>query len=134
MRLPSLFVVVLAVSGISLAQVVPIGPEFQVNTYTTFARTDPALGPDGAGDFVVVWTSQGSSGPTELCVRGQRFASTGAALGAEFQVNTYTTGPQYAPPVGPDGAGGFLVAWTSEGPDTSSMPSRGSATTARARR
>ena len=38
------------------------GGEFQVNTCTTSAQRDPAVALDADGDFVVVWTGDGSSG------------------------------------------------------------------------
>jgi hypothetical protein len=95
----------------------PLGAEFQVNTYTTSYQRWPAVGPDGAGGFVVVWHSAGSSGTdtSSYSVQGQRYTSMGAAVGAEFQVNTYTTSYQRFPAVGPDGAGGFVVVWESTG-------------------
>ena len=34
------------------AQPVPVGPEFQVNTYTTDVQNEPAVGADGLGNFV----------------------------------------------------------------------------------
>ena len=50
-----------------------------------------AAAPDG--DFVVVWESNGSSGTdtSSWSIQGQRYASNGSTLGAQFQVNTYTT-------------------------------------------
>ena len=53
-------------------------------------------------------------------VFGQRYASSGSALGTEFQVNTYTTGSQSEAAVASDAAGGFVVVWSSYGQDGSS--------------
>ena len=39
-----------------------IGGEFQVNTYTTAVQWYPSVSLDGDGDFVVVWSSLGSTG------------------------------------------------------------------------
>jgi hypothetical protein len=108
----------------------PVGGEFQVNTYTTGSAGDPALGPDGAGGFVVMWVSNGSSqsDTDSLSIQGQRRASTGAPVGAQFQVNTYTTGHQTDPAVASDGAGGFVVVWLSNGgsqSDTDSLSIQG---------
>jgi hypothetical protein len=82
------------------------------------------VGPDGAGGFVVVWMSGGSSGTdtSQESFQGQRYTSAGTAVGAQFQVNTYTTSSQGDGAVGPDGAGGFVVVWGSfgsSGTDTS---------------
>ena len=41
---------------------VPMGAQFQVNTYTNDSQVLPAIAADAAGDFVVVWESSGSSG------------------------------------------------------------------------
>ena len=41
---------------------VPQGGQFQVNTYTTLEQAIPAITADSAGNFVVAWTSNGSSG------------------------------------------------------------------------
>jgi hypothetical protein len=46
-------------------------------------------------------------------VFGQRFDSSGNALGGEFQVNTYTNNDQYNPAVAMDASGDFVVVWNS---------------------
>jgi hypothetical protein len=89
---------------------VPVGPEFRVNTYTTGTQYQPATASDFAGNFVVVWSSVGQEGAGAE-VFGQRYSSSGAALGPEFRVNTYTTGYQYRPAVGSDANGNFFVVW-----------------------
>jgi hypothetical protein len=86
-----------------------VGTEFQVNTYTTYEQGAPRVAADADGDFVVVW--QGHLGYGYFDVFGQRFTSAGAAVGAEFQVNTYTTSDQYLPEVAAAGDGGFVVVW-----------------------
>ncbi|MDH3525833.1 MAG: hypothetical protein OES32_19855, partial [Acidobacteriota bacterium] len=95
----------------------PAGAQFQVNSYTTDTQYSPAVGLDGAGGFVVAWTSYGSAGTDSdaRSIQAQRYAVDGTPAGGQFQVNSYTTGGQYDPAVGPDGAGGFVVAWTSPG-------------------
>jgi len=95
----------------------PVGSEFQVNTYTTGEQGVPAVATDGAGNFVVVWRSAGDG--SGLGVFGQRYDTTGLPVGSEFQVNTYTTSGQGSPAVAADGAGNFVVAWTSFGQDGS---------------
>jgi hypothetical protein len=50
-------------------------------------------------------------------VVGRRFDNTGAAVGGQFQVNTYTTGSQYQPVVSSDAAGNFVVVWSSASPE-----------------
>ena len=82
------------------------------------------------GDFVVVWDSYGTSGTdtSGFSVNGQRYASSGSTLGAEFQVNFYTTSDQGYPSVAADANGDFVVVWHSlgsSGPDTSSKSIQG---------
>jgi len=97
----------------------PLGAEFQVNTYTTGYQLGPSVAADADGNFVVVWTSGDSyvSGPdgSGRSIQGQRFDASGNAIGAEFQVNTYTTDDQWHPSVAADADGNFVVVWQSEG-------------------
>ena len=99
------------------AQLIPLEPEFQVNTYTTSFQSAAAVASDSAGNFVVVWTSsQGSGSDTSLhSVEARRFDVLGAPQGAQFQVNTYTTDRQEHPAVAVDADGDFMVVWTSDG-------------------
>ena len=48
---------------------------------------------DPVGNFVVVWTSQQSQGDDDSgrSIQGQRYDASGAPVGGEFQINTYTT-------------------------------------------
>ena len=93
-----------------------VGGEFLVNTYTTSPQRMPAVGMAGSGAFVVVWTSNGQDG-SGLGIYGQRFDAAGTKTGAEFRVNTFTTGGQYSPSVAMDSAGDFVVVWESIGQD-----------------
>ena len=92
----------------------PLGPEFRVNTYTTDIQFDPAVAADPTGNFVVVWTTSAQPlPPSNADVFGQRYASSGAPLGSEFRVNTYTTLIQSGPSVVSTGSGDFVVVWQS---------------------
>jgi hypothetical protein len=95
----------------------PQGTEFQVNTYTTGQQTYPDVASDAAGNFVVVWPSAGSAGTdtSGSSIQARRYAANGTPQGAEFQVNTYTTGSQFYPGVAVNGSGAFVVVWQSEG-------------------
>src|SRR5262252_6606152 len=89
-----------------------VGAEFPINTYTTGNQIRPSVAMDANGDFVVVWQSYQLNGSD---VFGQRFDSTATPQGSEFRVNTYTTAGQVHPNVSMDGAGNFVVVWTSYG-------------------
>ena len=87
---------------------VPLG-EFQVNVYTTGNQVFPRVAAGPAG-FVVVWASADQDG-SSYGIFGRRYDGAGAALGGEFQVNTYTTGFHFWPDAATDGAGNFVVVW-----------------------
>jgi hypothetical protein len=97
---------------IALGAQVFLGSEFQVNTYTTNSQTRPSLAGDAAGNFVVVWHSLLQDG-NSFGVFGQRYSSSGAALGSEFQVNTQTSLAQRSPRVAAASGGSFVVVWES---------------------
>jgi hypothetical protein len=90
----------------------PLGSEFLVNTYTTESQEPDGVACTSDGRFVVVWSSHGQDSDT-WGIFGQRFAPNGAPLGTEFQVNTYTTGPQLYASIAADDDGDFVVVWTS---------------------
>ena len=94
----------------------PLGGEFQVNTFTAGYQFTP--------EVAVRWRSATSwwSGRAPVSrphramgtgVFGQHFASTGEPLDGEFQVNTTTAGQQSQPAVSATSDGDFVVAWTS---------------------
>jgi len=91
-----------------------LGVEQQVNSYTTSDQSFASISQDTAGNRVVVWTSSGEDGDG-TGVYAQRFDSSGASLGAEFRVNSYTTGGQSFAHVAHDGSGDFIVVWSGPG-------------------
>jgi hypothetical protein len=98
--------------------------QFQINTYTTLGQVFPSVAAGADGSFVVVWQSNGSSGTdtSYTSIQGQRFDPAGTAVGGQFQVNTYTTFPQFVPKVALDIDGDFVAVWYSlgsSGTDTS---------------
>jgi hypothetical protein len=90
-----------------------LGAEFQINSYTTSGQANPSVAVASGGEFVVVWESTGSVGPdlSFTSIQGQRYASGGSALGAQFQVNTYTSLSQSEPSIAVAGDGDFVVVW-----------------------
>ena len=95
----------------------PTSGDFQVNAFTTYGQYGPSIATRPNGDFVVVWYSAGGEDGSGLTVLGRRFASSGAPLGSDFQVNTYTTRNQAVPSVASRANGDFVVAWQSRGQD-----------------
>jgi len=97
-----------------------VGGEFQVNTYTASSQFEPAVAALADGGFVISWTSLGQDG-SSYGVYAQRYDASGATAGGEFQVNTYTASYQFEPAVAALADGGFVVSWSSHGPDGSSF-------------
>ncbi len=103
----------------------PSGSEFSVNSFTTSVQRYGNVAADTDGSFVVVWDSLGQDG-SGYGIFGQRFATGGTKLGAEFRVNTFTAGNQdYATSIVRTAPGTFVVAWRSAGQDGSGYAMRG---------
>ena len=92
------------------------GDPFLVNTTTADQQRFSHVALSPAGDFVITWTSDGQDGD-DRGVFAQRYDSTGAAQGTEFQVNTTTAGTQDLSKVALNAAGDFIIAWESDGQD-----------------
>jgi hypothetical protein len=100
-----------------------VGAEFRVNTYTDSYQFRPVLAGDSRGNFVVAWSSYTQDGDY-YGMFAQRFAADGSPRGAEFMVNSYTTGGQgasfyfvehnHGAAMAPNGQ--FVVVWGSYNP------------------
>ncbi len=100
-------------------QLLAVGDEFQINTFTAGQQQNPCVAALSDGGFVVVWQSFGQDGDS-YGVYGQRYDAAGNPVGNEFQVNTYSTDDQETPSVTALLDGGFVVTWHSFGQDGSS--------------
>lgn len=100
-----------------------IGAEFKVNLSTLQDQSNPDVGMDGSGNFVVVYESEGQDNNTNgvdtsgTGIFGQLFNKNGAIVGKEFRINTYTDNDQSAPVVAVNAQGEFVVVWVSQGQD-----------------
>jgi hypothetical protein len=82
---------------------VPLAGNFTVNSGTAGYQVLPAISADDDGSFVVTFASYGGDDGNDDGTAGvfaRRFDADGAAIGDDFQVNTYTTGNQTDPDVG----------------------------------
>lgn len=77
-----------------------------------------AVATDGNGNFVVVYDRY-IDGTIREDVFARRFAASGAPLGPEFRVNSYTLEGQYGAAVAMGRRGDFVVAWQSWNQDGS---------------
>ena len=101
-----------------------VGSEFLVKTATAGNQSEPAVAGLSDGGFVISWTDgSGVGGDTSsVGIKAQVFSAAGATVGAEFLVNTTTSGNQLAPTITGLNNGGFVVAWwdmSALGADTS---------------
>lgn len=90
----------------------PLGPELLVNTTTAGCQQAPAVAADSAGNFVVVWQSDGQDG-SGWGVFGRHFTREGVAVGGEIAITGTTAGDQRSPAVARHPSGAFLVTWQS---------------------
>lgn len=96
----------------------PTSGEILVNEFTADRQDHPVAVSDGAGGVLVVWESFGQDG-AGAGIFGRRFNPAGVPLGADFRVNSHTTGDQSYPAVAARGPGDFVVVWHSYGQDGS---------------
>ena len=102
-----------------------LGPEFNVNTFTTSLQARPRVAAGPGGDFTIVWQSgRGSDGAGSEDGSGtgafaQHYDANGKRDGREIAVNTFTTAFQGAPAVAAQPNGQFVTAWESFGRDGS---------------
>ncbi len=103
------------------AQGAPLGPEFVVNTFTTYSEDNPDLAVHSDGSFVVVWHTQYGDGgyvPGQGYVMSdsitmRRYNPSGAPIGDEQHINSFTSGTQTAPAIAMNDDGSFVVVWNS---------------------
>lgn len=93
---------------------VPIGIEFQVNSETRGSQTDPAIGLDDSGNFVVAWQGSDGEDGDGFGIYAQRYNFNGNPIGNEFLVNDTVQGDQTSPAVAIDASGGFTIVWAGE--------------------
>ena len=92
----------------------PTGMDILVNTTTTGRQTQTSIAALADGGFVVTFTDNSGEDGDGQGVFGQRFDAMGVAVGAEFQVNTTTTGTQEGSSVTALADGGFVVTFTDQ--------------------
>jgi hypothetical protein len=116
-RLVSLAVGVLALTPLDSVAQQRAGPEFVVNSYTTGTQYAPRVASQPDGAFMVVWNGAGIG--DSFGVFARIYDASGAPLGVELLVNTYTTGWQGGPVTAAVANGEFVVVWQGVGPDGS---------------
>ncbi|MCH8309360.1 MAG: S8 family serine peptidase, partial [Chloroflexi bacterium] len=97
---------------------VSLGAEMQVNSTTGNTQKNPTIGMTENGDFVIAWQSWQQDG-SDYGIFAQHYGASGAPIGEEFQVNSYTFWAQDYPAVAMDSDGDFVVTWSSSAQDGS---------------
>ncbi|UCE74923.1 MAG: fibronectin type III domain-containing protein, partial [Methanomassiliicoccales archaeon] len=99
----------------TINEAAPLGPEFRVNTYTTFDQEYPSVAMDSTGNFIITW--QRLQDADYMGIFAQRYDSDGNPVGNEFLVNTYQTDDQLHPSIAMNDTGYFVIVWQSDGQD-----------------
>lgn len=89
------------------------GAEFHANIQNKVGAQSPSAAALTDGGFVVVWSAEFATGG----IYGQHYDANGIAQGAEFLVNTGTSGGHLLTSVTGLAGGGFVVTWTSGSQD-----------------
>lgn len=92
-----------------------IGPELQVNTFTTGAQTQPEITLLSGGRYVVTWQSAGQDGSGQG-IYAQMFKKDGTKVGREFKVNKTTLDAQEYQDITALKGGGFAVVYNTDLP------------------
>jgi Ca2+-binding RTX toxin-like protein len=91
------------------------GAEFRVNTTTSNWQMESAVAM-ASGSFLISWSSFGQDGGG-FGIYARLYSASGEPAGAEFRVNTTTSGSQRYSSVAMDSSGNFVVSWTSTDQD-----------------
>ena len=83
-----------------------------VNDFTLDEQGRPSVAGHGTGGFLVSWESN-LQDASSLGVFARRLSNAGTAIGAEFQVHTYTSSFQSAPAAAAGAEGKLVVVWHS---------------------
>ncbi|RTL21247.1 MAG: hypothetical protein EKK55_16455, partial [Rhodocyclaceae bacterium] len=97
---------------------VALGGQQRVNATTSSQQELPTVAAYDGG-FVTAWASYSQDG-SGWGIYAQRYANDGSAVGAEFRVNSTTSGEQYEPEVAALADGRFVVVWRDNSQDGSS--------------
>ena len=91
-----------------------VGGEVRVNSTTLGHQLSPVIHGLSGGGYVVSWMSDGQDG-SNWGIYAQRYGASGAPVGNEVLVNSFTIGVQEQPAISALSDGGYVVSWTSSG-------------------
>ena len=93
------------------SNLIPIGTQKQLNTYTTGTQEYCNGSVDANGNFVVVWESAGEDGSGNG-IYGRRYDKNFNPLSGEFAITTNKTNDQFEPQIAMEPGGRFIIAWS----------------------
>jgi hypothetical protein len=96
----------------------PQAAEFQINSYVTSSQLRSEVVLQNNGGVIASWQSLGQDGSANG-IFARRFSAANLPLATEFQVNTYTSDSQFGVAIDADAEGDFVIAWQSNGQDSS---------------
>jgi len=90
-----------------------LGPDSQINVFTTEEQASPAVAMNANGDSVVVWQSvlDDNASDDNAGIFAQRFDFFGQPVGTNFKISDPSERDTISPSVAIDDAGNFVVAW-----------------------
>ncbi len=100
-----------------LASGAPDGPEFRLSSVTAGDQKFPIVAMDAADNILMTWESFGQDTVDSIGSFARRYQADGTPLGAEFQVNTFTSNDQRVPVVAMDNTGRVAITWSSDSQD-----------------
>jgi hypothetical protein len=112
MRQAIAHLLILFLASTVVAQEVPLGDQFQVNTHIDDYQGKSVIASDDEGNFVVIWLNDNVTPPW---ISGQLFHADGTPDGSEFQVNTLVGDQLEMPAVAMAGDGRFVAVWHDTG-------------------
>lgn len=95
----------------------PAGAHFTANTTSNGVQTTSQVTELAGGGFVITWRDPHATGFNNI--RGQVFAADGTRVGGEFIGGDAVPGTEYGPEITALSGGGFVVAWSQTGGDSS---------------
>ncbi len=103
------------VSGVQVPGIEAMANQFQVNTFTANSQSEPSIGMDAQGNFVIAYTGVGADLSAFNGIVAQKFNRDGDRVGNELEVNSTnfsSTDINYLPYVAMAQDGTFLITWT----------------------
>ena len=94
------------------SQIVPIGTEFQVNTYTENNQWFSDVVTTSDNGFIVVWCSWEQDG-NDGGIYAQRFDNNGLKIASEVLINTTSSFYQWLPKISRLSNDGYAIVWSS---------------------